>query len=318
MNSTPLLKHFSLKLAQAEISGNVSAQVERIATCPQNKDEFAVFSSQGPGKPVVFPATWCPNWSQILKSPSPLKGLATLLGNEVEVDVFTLQYGTQLTNQASAGMSEHPAGDKIVQSRCTKRRKLDVHQTAQSFQKPSSTQDLPQPSTMTDDSSILRQHASLPLPSLWPIPRSNERRYLLGDFLKEAEAMSKVSKHSLLYLTWRGLPSPTCLDDDAVLTKSQEFKLFMKSCVHPATCPPFLDPRHVRQRNVWIGNSVTSQIHFDGLDNLHVCIQGTKTFHLYSPWDTPNLYPNPWREGTVGCLTSRDRVCHCLLILTHR
>ncbi|CAI5969662.1 unnamed protein product [Closterium sp. NIES-65] len=55
-----------------------------------------------------------------------------------------------------------------------------------------------------------------------------------------------------------------------------------------------------KQWNLWVGRSATSQIHFDGMDNVHVCLQGSKIVHLYSPSDSIFLYPMPWSEGSIN------------------
>ncbi|GJP77254.1 hypothetical protein CLOP_g7678 [Closterium sp. NIES-67] len=54
------------------------------------------------------------------------------------------------------------------------------------------------------------------------------------------------------------------------------------------------------QWNLWVGRSATSQIHFDGIDNVHVCLEGSKLFHLYDPSDSIFLYPNPWSEDSIN------------------
>ncbi|CAI5512822.1 unnamed protein product, partial [Closterium sp. Naga37s-1] len=54
------------------------------------------------------------------------------------------------------------------------------------------------------------------------------------------------------------------------------------------------------QWNLWVGRSATSQIHFDGMDNVHVCLQGSKIIHLYSPSDSIFLYPMPWSEDRIN------------------
>ena len=292
MEHGSLLSHFSLKLGEAEKLDNVSGEVENAAFTPQCPDDFLIYSSKGAGKPVIFPATWCPPWSTLLNSITPLEGIANLLGNEIEVDAFTLQYGAP-----SIAVRE-------AFSRHSKRRKVEHNQTANVC--PNPLQDLKLlPPTLaraeTPEARVPSHLSNIPLAPHWPIPRSSERRYRLGDFLKEAAVRNNErSTDSLLYLTWRGLPSPS----SAAKSTSIKLTRFIDTCVEPAIAPHFMEAKRIKQRNLWIGNSVTSQLHFDGLDNLHVCIQGKKTFHLYPPCDTPNLYPHAWAEGASEVTSS--------------
>lgn len=81
---------------------------------------------------------------------------------------------------------------------------------------------------------------------------------------------------------------------------------YMYSPLHPSslTSPSFPAPPaclcslpsggvQVRQANVWMGQSLTSRIHVDGLDNLLVCAVGRKLLHLYPPAMTALLDPAP-------------------------
>ncbi|CAI7847878.1 unnamed protein product [Closterium sp. NIES-53] len=58
------------------------------------------------------------------------------------------------------------------------------------------------------------------------------------------------------------------------------------------------------QWNLWLGRSATSQLHFDAMDNVHVCLQGSKIVHLYSPADSIFLYPVSWSDGSINNKTS--------------
>eukprot|EP00897_Mesotaenium_endlicherianum_P008132 jgi/Mesen1/7347/ME000377S06564 len=100
-----------------------------------------------------------------------------------------------------------------------------------------------------------------------------------------------------------------------------QFRFFIEKLLEPTLTPDFLGragaaEARIKQRNVWLGCSVTSQIHFDALDNLHVVLEGLKTFHLYSPWDAVNLYPQAWQQGSlnnrseVRSILSADRAAH--------
>lgn len=127
-------------------------------------------------------------------------------------------------------------------------------------------------------------------------PQSVKKWMPFSSFLSEARALASESSRELLYLTWRSLPGPADIGHNA------------PECIHklcsgillPALDAPFLDAARVRERNIWLGCSVSSQIHFDALDNLHVCLQGSKLFHLYSPWDSLAVYPAPWDRESLN------------------
>ncbi len=55
-----------------------------------------------------------------------------------------------------------------------------------------------------------------------------------------------------------------------------------------------------RETNLWAGCCLTSQLHFDGLDNIHSVVSGSKLFLLFSPWETERLYPTPRRDGALN------------------
>lgn len=65
------------------------------------------------------------------------------------------------------------------------------------------------------------------------------------------------------------------------------------------------------ERNIWFGRSVSSRIHFDGADNLHFVLAGSKRITLYPPSATADLYQKPWRgvppaESHVGSMFDAD------------
>lgn len=51
---------------------------------------------------------------------------------------------------------------------------------------------------------------------------------------------------------------------------------------------------------LWIGNTVRTQTHFDYFANIAVHIAGEKTFTLFSPEQTGNLYPGPLDKTPAG------------------
>ncbi|CAI5477972.1 unnamed protein product, partial [Closterium sp. Yama58-4] len=89
-------------------------------------------------------------------------------------------------------------------------------------------------------------------------------------------------------------------------SRAHGFSLFIDQLLGPTLSPPFLNALRRsgagsrEQWNLWVGRSATSQIHFDGMDNVHVCLQGSKIIHLYSPSDSIFLYPVPWSEGSIN------------------
>lgn len=72
--------------------------------------------------------------------------------------------------------------------------------------------------------------------------------------------------------------------------------------VAPAMAPdlamPLLDAS-VRPR-LWIGNSLTTQTHFDYDANIAVHVAGDKVFTLFAPEQTGNLYPGPLDRTPAG------------------
>ncbi len=51
---------------------------------------------------------------------------------------------------------------------------------------------------------------------------------------------------------------------------------------------------------VWLGNAVTIQTHFDASENLACVVGGTRTFTLFPPDQTPNLYVGPLEFTPAG------------------
>jgi len=64
----------------------------------------------------------------------------------------------------------------------------------------------------------------------------------------------------------------------------------MVDAIRPGLIPSYVN---VRASNLWVGRNITSRIHLDGLDNLLVVLQGSKTIHLYPPQDITKLKPTP-------------------------
>jgi len=52
--------------------------------------------------------------------------------------------------------------------------------------------------------------------------------------------------------------------------------------------------------NIWIGNRLTVQTHFDLRENLACCVSGRRRVTLFPPTQTPNLYPGPFELTLSG------------------
>jgi len=61
---------------------------------------------------------------------------------------------------------------------------------------------------------------------------------------------------------------------------------------------PLLDAQ-VRPR-LWLGNTLRTQTHFDYAPNIAVHVAGQKTFTLFAPDQTANLYPGPLDQTPAG------------------
>ncbi|KAI5066943.1 hypothetical protein GOP47_0017471 [Adiantum capillus-veneris] len=131
--------------------------------------------------------------------------------------------------------------------------------------------------------------------TLHPIPKSYTEIMDFNAFMSESSSLYTAHESELLYLTWRSLPKhgiPSSMPEG--------FCQFIDTIICPITTPSFIATETIKQRNVWMGSLVTSRIHFDALDNLHVCLSGKKIVHLYPPSELPNLYPEPWNKGLLN------------------
>ena len=96
----------------------------------------------------------------------------------------------------------------------------------------------------------------------------------------------------------------TCVEAGVVVRDASDQLLALLRALRPPTLIP---AALVRERSLWMGRCPTSRIHFDGLDNLHYVVRGTKRFVLWSPWDTPRLCEAPPRHPpTVLASTSHS------------
>ncbi|KAH9312319.1 hypothetical protein KI387_027354, partial [Taxus chinensis] len=138
-----------------------------------------------------------------------------------------------------------------------------------------------------------------------PIPSSSREMIDFGVFISELKSALLHQWDQLWYLTWRGIPSLNFLESSIVPT---EFDFWVRSLFHPTASPQFIAEDAIVQRNLWVGAIVTSRIHFDALDNVHVCISGKKIIHLYPPSALLYLYPKPWREGALNNFSSIESI----------
>ena len=128
---------------------------------------------------------------------------------------------------------------------------------------------------------------------LFPIPVTTTESMDFGEFITEFSSLLTAKKNQVLYLTLRSLPERSCPS-----SMPEEFCQFIDRFVNPITSLNFIPKGTIKQVNLWMGAIVTSKIHFDALDNVHVCLSGKKVLHLYSPLDLPDLYPEPWDKGS--------------------
>ena len=56
----------------------------------------------------------------------------------------------------------------------------------------------------------------------------------------------------------------------------------------------------VKETNLWAGRCLTSQLHFDGYDNVHTVVSGEKLFVCFSPWMLEHLSPTVRRDGALN------------------
>eukprot|EP00850_Spirogloea_muscicola_P013076 SM000087S23358 [mRNA] locus=s87:246084:248724:- [translate_table: standard] len=266
--ASELLQHFRAALAAVEADFPAAREVARLACAPQSLDPWRASSV---GEPVVFPASWAPDWRRELRATCIPAGLSRLLGDVVEVEVFHMCHEARMTQHPEVEGPTLGPGTQEAVTVCAKT----------------------QLASGTENQTTRPVGTRAPLS---PIPTSVKKTMQMSSFLEEAERLACSSQDSCLYLTWRGLPSCNQLNADA----PPEFRIFVENLLSPTVFPPFIEAECIRQQNLWVGSSVTSRIHFDALDNVHICISGSKVFHLYSPWDMGNLYPTRWQAGALN------------------
>ncbi|MCO5569584.1 hypothetical protein L7F22_023299 [Adiantum nelumboides] len=169
---------------------------------------------------------------------------------------------------------------------------LDLHSFTSSYQGtpvlfPASWAPTSSPLSLTD---LLRDSLQVEVFRLQY--KQTDEPWHLEEEENESSTLWRARKSQLLYLTWRSLPELSIPG-----SMPEEFCHFIDNIIRPITTPRFIASETVKQRNVWMGSLVTSRIHFDALDNLHVCLSGGKIVHLYPPSELPNMYPEPWNEG---------------------
>ncbi|KAJ7299595.1 hypothetical protein O6H91_Y199000 [Diphasiastrum complanatum] len=319
MEGQAILDHFSARLHSIEAAMPSLRSVRRLAEAPHSMQELDHFRSSYEGEPVVFPASsWAPCWKQRLGASSVAEGLKNLLTNVVQVETFRLTYtasqiGSQFKDMVC--LADENSTKKLNSERAARKRgpwagdlpSLTVHNescTASFNATESSTTALSECQTVCLpeifsssvgenycwDSQLIND-----APYLHPIPISTKEHMDFGLFVAEALELISAPKNQLLYLTWRGLPDARQTNPPDEIP--EEFVFFLENLLFPTINPPFIPVEFVKQRNIWMGSIVTSQIHFDALDNLHICISNRKVFHLYSPLELQNMHPKPWSKG---------------------
>ena len=96
------------------------------------------------------------------------------------------------------------------------------------------------------------------------------------------------------YLQKLRIPSPDGAggDDDAGMLR------LSSSIPWPAV--PCLAGLDEKETNLWAGRCLSSQLHFDGYDNIHTVASGEKLFVLFSPWELERLYPTARADGALN------------------
>lgn len=85
--------------------------------------------------------------------------------------------------------------------------------------------------------------------------------------------------------------------DSSLYMQGKPVDVFLPRMATELEMPLF--PADVRPR-FWIGNSLTTQTHYDGAENIACHIAGKKTFTLFAPDQIANLYPGPLMGGPGG------------------
>ena len=82
-----------------------------------------------------------------------------------------------------------------------------------------------------------------------------------------------------VYIQQRGLPLPDSADSDLA---------GLSGLIRRPAC---LRDVRLREVNLWMGQCVTSRIHFDAADNLHVVVAGIKRVRLWPATELRRMYP---------------------------
>lgn len=268
MNGQQIVEHFEERLARLEASGALPCALPllRLSAPPPH---LVSLSSSYLGTPALFPASWAPSF------PCLASTLTRLLHGILQVEVFRLQY--EQDNDDVAVLAS-PYKEPVSSKRSTN--------MEPSYVSSSENCELLQPG----EKAVIHKSCCL-----HPIPVSTSEFMDFDAFMSESYSLLKAHKRQLLYLTWRSLP-----EQSLPASMPEDFCSFLDNIIRPITTPEFIAPNTIKQRNLWMGSLVTSRIHFDALDNVHVCISGKKVVHLYSPSELPNLYPEPWNEGSTN------------------
>ncbi|KAH7387441.1 hypothetical protein KP509_16G023300 [Ceratopteris richardii] len=277
VRGSDILDHFSERLAALEASESLPAfePVQRLPSPPLDLHEL---TSSYQGTPALFPFSWAPSFSKFNSC-----ALSDLLGGILEVEVFRLHYKQ---------CDDHcPSQCAILSVNSSESSTVDGYMSK------------------VPDAQQMERHSVQPAfaKGLWlhPIPTSTTEVVDFKAFTLESSSLLLDQKSQLLYLTWRSLPARVCTGQ-----VPEEFCYLIDNLIHPVTTPNFIRPETIKQRNLWMGCLVTSRIHFDSLDNLHVCLSGTKILHLYPPSELSNLYPEPWKPGLYA---STKPVSQCVV-----
>lgn len=141
----------------------------------------------------------------------------------------------------------------------------------------------------------LLRHGSEKLIDIAICPPEHQGRFFYNDNLTGLNY--RTVKQSLRYVVQWCLANAHRQDTEAVYVQAQSVDALIPGL--GAEMPMPLLGNEVRPR-IWIGNTLRTQTHFDYMPNIAVHVAGKKTFTLFAPDQTGNLYPGPLDRTPAG------------------
>jgi len=136
-----------------------------------------------------------------------------------------------------------------------------------------------------------------------------ERGHVTLDRLIASARAAERDDGEAWYLQWRDLPHPSPHSGTSV--SREEDAPGAGRLMHATRRPRYIAEAALAQCNAWIGCSLTSHLHFDGMDNFLAVLEGYKEVHLYPPTATARLYPQlepseRWKSAARSRLYTAD------------